>query len=146
MYDKENNKFYYEVSNNVSPETLKKIRAVLDELGKGTISEEEFVEKHAEVSKSALCNFVSVSKHTDITLMSNAINGLNNIISILDYAANQVACRAVPSEKNDSESQMESEDGDSSNEDIFEDIYNLIDGAIDDLFGVRQTVVDLCSE
>lgn len=144
MYDIENNKFYYEDPNNISPETIMKGRAVLDELVKSNMSEGEFLKKFTESHNSALSNCITVSKHTDINQLSDAINRINNILSDLSFACNLVTGGCSLSHK------TEMNDGSSgealSDEEYEEVTYNIIDVARDNLFGLRQTIVDMCSE
>jgi len=144
MYDQASNMLYYETGNNDSPDTIKKIQAVLSKIGKDNFSDDVAAQMITEASKSALSNCVSVSKHTDIELMNSAIDGINSILSELEYACNLVVGGCTLSHCTDLND--ESPGRTFSDEEYEEEIYNLIDSARDNLFGVRQAIVKMCSE
>lgn len=144
MYDQARNKLYYETDNNQSPATIKKMQGVLRKIGKGIFSQDAGVQMITENLQAALSNCVSVSKHTDITLMNNAINGINSILSELEMACEIVA--GGISLIHGTDLNGESPGRTFNEEEYEEEIYNLIDSARDNLFGVRQTIVEMCSE
>ncbi|MBV5326526.1 MAG: hypothetical protein JZU65_02635 [Chlorobium sp.] len=146
MYDPSSNKFYYEDADNHSPETFEKINLALKDSIRRKLSEEDSIQNYTEAGRSALSNCVTVSKHIDITLMSNAIDGINKILSDLDIAANRLVEMPVQNDNYKPETPIKSPKDEIGYYDINELIYELVDGARDDLFAVRQAVVDLCAE
>jgi len=145
MYDKASNKFYFEVSENNSPETIKQSRAALDYIGKNDLPEGAAVQMLNDVQLSVLSNCVSVSKYIDVTLMANTINGLNSTIkTLLDVCEMLAGGLSIHNIIEDSEGITTLEA--LTKEEKQDLIYDLVDSARDELFAVRQTVVELCSE
>ena len=145
MYDIASNKFYYEVSGEDSPETIEKTRAVLDEIGKKNYSDDDAVEMIKNVRLSVLNDCFSVSENTDISLVTNAMNGINDIIKILGIASEIISGGMSLYDE------IQEEEGESKlvgfTDDEYEvEIFNIVDGARDKLFAVRQTVIELCAE